>query len=144
MGFQVIFTLVDSFNRKTHKNIETNATTLAEALTAVTGLAGELEPLTDLALEKVDIVSVSSAAAFAGQASSNVDTGATFRVQKSNGAYASHHIPGFPLSKVGAGGIIDVADADVAAYFALFETEGAWRLSDGEYITSVVYGQLDK
>jgi hypothetical protein len=81
---------------------------------------------------------------FAGEVGSNLDVGATFRVLLDNGKEASHKIPGFPASLVGAGGMIDVAGTEVAAYFANFLTGGACRLSDGNYVTQVLEGHFDR
>jgi hypothetical protein len=41
-------------------------------------------------------------------------------------------------------GSVDIADADLLALIALFETGGKLRVSDGNYVTAVLSGALDK
>jgi hypothetical protein len=41
-------------------------------------------------------------------------------------------------------GSIDIADEDVLAYVALFETAGHLRVSEGNYVTALLSGSLDK
>jgi len=117
---------------------------LADALTAIAALSAELNPLTDLAVESWNITNKSLASTFAGEANSNIDTGATFALLGADGYQKSFKMPGFPLYKVGPGGVIDPEDEDVVAFFALFKSEGGWTLDDGEVITGVVSGMLDK
>lgn len=144
MAINVTLKLRDSFGRETTKRIETNETVLSDAETAVATLLTDLAAITDLECIGSVYSSKKAADTFAGAGTSNVDVGATFSVLTGTGKRASHKVPGFPLSKVEAGGTIDVTDVDVAAYFALFETGGSLRLSDGEYIVSVLSGQLDE
>lgn len=145
MAINVTLRLRDSFGRETTKKVETTATTLADAVTAISGVGGYLTALnavTDLQFLSATFSSKDDTGAFAGAASSNADVGATFSVMTTSGKRASHHIPGFPLSLVGAGGAIDPAATEVAAYFAHFDT-GILRLSDGEQVDSVLSGSLD-
>lgn len=139
--------LRDSFGRETIKRVQVDVATLALAVDAISGVGGYLTSLaavTDLAYAEANYVfAQDTTGAFGGTGTSNLDTGATFQVQLALGGRASHHIPGFPLSLVGAEGKIDVAGAEVAAYFAHF-TGGDLRLSDGEAISSVIKGSLDK
>jgi len=144
MAIVLTLNMRDSFNRLTKKRVETTAATVADALSALSALATDLDAVTDLALESVELHERSTASTFAGETTSNIDVGATFKVKLGDGSYASHKIPGFPLSLVGAGGIIDVAASEVVAYFANFLTGAACRLSDGEYVAEVVWGELDK
>lgn len=139
--------LQDSYGRQTIKRIQVDEVLLADAIDAISGVGGYLTSLaavTDLAYVEANYVFAQDVTgAFGGAAGSNLDTGATFQVALAAGGKASHHIPGFPTSLVGAGGAIAVGGAEVAAYFAHFIT-GSLRLSDGEAVASVVKGSLDK
>lgn len=139
--------LQDSHGRETIKRVQVDETTLADAIDAISGVGGYLTALaavTDLAFIEANYVfAQDTTGAFAGTGTSNLDVGATFQVNLATGGRAAHHIPGFPDSLVGAGGQIDPAGSEVAAYFAHFQT-GSLRLSDGEAISGVVKGKLDK
>lgn len=145
MAINVTLRLRDSFGRETTKRVETTATVLANAVDAISGVGGyltELNAVTDLQFISAVFSSKDDTGAFAGAANSNADVGATFTVLTTTGKRASHHIPGFPLSLVGAGGQIDVAGAAVVAYFENF-VSGILRLSDGEQVSSILSGSLD-
>jgi hypothetical protein len=143
----VTLLLRDSYGRDVHKRVQVDETTLADAVDAISGVGGYLTALaavTDLAFIEANYVYAQDATgAFAGTGSSNADVGATFKVALAGGGNASHKIPGFPASLVGAGGAIDVEGSEVAAYFEHF-TSGSLRLSDGEAISAAVKGSLDK
>lgn len=142
-------TLKDSKSRLTRKMVEINEATIALAITALDAYLADLNAVTDLefvsAQLTVPIANASLVNTFAGVANSNIDSGATFRVQLPDGKRAGHHIPGFPSSLVGSDGQINVAGAEVVAYFANFDgTTNTLELSDGETVDSVEKGQWDK
>lgn len=134
----------DAFSRYTSKQLETETDVLATAQSAVSSFLAELNPCTDLTVEYVTYSFKDATQTIAGEASSNVDVGATFRGRVTSGEIAVVKIPGFPLSKVGANGYIDLTDSDVAALLDNWEGAGAFTLSDGEVIAEWIDGQLDK
>jgi len=134
----------DAFSRYTSKTLETETDVLATAQAAVTAFLTDLNPCTDLTVEYVTYSYKDATQSVAGEAGSNVDVGATFRGRVTSGEIAVVKIPGFPLSKVGANGYIDLSDADVAALLDNWEAAGAFTLSDGEVIAEWIDGQLDK
>ena len=134
----------DAFSRYTSKTLETETDVLATAQAAVTAFLADLNPCTDLTVEYVTYSYKDATQSVAGEAGSNVDVGATFRGRVTSGEIAVVKIPGFPLSKVGANGYIDLSDADVAALLDNWEAAGAFTLSDGEVIAEWIDGQLDK
>ena len=142
--FNAVLTLKDSYGRITTKRIETTATTLAGAQTIIAAYVADLAPVTDLELLKVTYSEIDTDDAFGGTGDSNVDVGATFKVLLADGSMAAHKVPGFPSSLVGGNGAIDCTQTEVAAYFENFVVGEGCRLSDGEYITGVVSGQLDR
>lgn len=144
MAFSAVVTLQDDFNRTVTKRYETETEVLATAQTDVAGLITDLEAVTDLGVVKVTYTLGDTTEASSPAANANVDTGATFRCRLASGKIAALKIPGFPLSKVDSGGNIDVTDTDVVNYFANFEAAGAFTVSDGEAITEVLTGMLDK
>jgi hypothetical protein len=144
MAIYATLTLQDSYGRVTTKRVETDTTTVAGAEAAIDALIAELNPLTDLQLVYATYSWKNATQAFAGVGGSNVDVGATMQLLLDSGKRAAFHLPGLPAAKVGAGGMIDPADEDVAAFFALFESGGDLLVSDGETVDSVIGGSLDK
>jgi hypothetical protein len=61
-----------------------------------------------------------------------------------NGKNYAFKIPMIKASLLDAGGNVDVADEDVLALIALFETGGKLRVSEGNFIVSVLGGSLDR
>lgn len=134
----------DAFQRPTRKTLETETDVLATAQAAVAGFLTDLNPCTDLEVEAVSYSFKDGTQVLAGEVGSNVDVGATFRGRVASGEMAVVKIPGFPISKVGPNGYIDLADVDVAALLDNWEAAGQFTLSDGETIASWVDGVLDK
>ena len=145
MAIKATLRMRDSFGSEITKRVETNETVLADAIDAISGVGGYLTSLaavTDLQYLGATFSEKDDTGAFAGTGTSNADVGATFTVLTTTGKRASHKVPGFPLSLVGAGREIDVSGAEVVAYFAHF-ISGSLRLSDGEAVASVLSGSLD-
>jgi hypothetical protein len=110
----------------------------------VAGLITDINPLTDLQLLHVVYSFKDATQAFAGELESNVDLCATFIGTTADGDAVVVKVPGFPQSKVGPGGIISLADADVAAFLDNFEGAGQFTISDGESVAEWVKGTRDK
>lgn len=136
--------LRDGFGRPTSKRVEIGADTLATAEAAIATYLPLLDALTDLACEGVIYSGVDGSATFAGEATSSVDVGVTFRGRVESGEIAVLKVSGFPVAKVGAGGYVDLADLDVAPFLAQYESAGALYLSDGEKVAIWIDGTLDR
>lgn len=140
-------TLIDSYNRTITKRVETETPVIATAKTAIEGaglLADDLAAVTDLGLVTVAYSTKDADAAFAVTAGANRDVGATFRLRTTDGGVVSYKIPGFKVSLANADGSIDPTDAAVVAYFGNFLAGGDFTLSDGETVSAILSGQLDK
>lgn len=143
MAITATVTLIDSLNTTVTKRYECEATTLAQAAIDMNLLLADLQAITDLGIVSVTYSEKDETEAAAAAASSSVDAGATFRLRLADSSVAVHKVPGFPIGKVGSNRNIDVSDADVAAYFDNFLAAGAFTLSDGEVITSILSGSFD-
>lgn len=143
MGIIATVTLVDSLNTQVTKRFECEATTLTQAAIDVNLLIVDLEAVTELGVVSVTYSEKDTTEASAAAAESSVDAGGTFRLRLADGGIAVHKIPGFPIAKVGTNRNIDVADADVEAYFDNFLAAGNFTLSDGEVITAPLSGSFD-
>ena len=143
MGINCRITLVDSWGRNLTKGVETTETLLASAITDVGAYLTALHAISDGGWEKQDYLSagVVTQAATAG---ANRDQGATLKVVLDNGKHYALKIPMIKETLLNASGDVDIADENVLAYIALFETAGKLRVSEGNFITAVLSGSLDK
>jgi len=141
-------TMQDSYGRQTRRIIEVERPATIELLVVAAGtISTALEAVTDLQLVRADWIIQAVDAGFAGQEGSNVDVGGTISglLTDGNGKKASLKIAGIKTSFVQGDGSLDLADEDLAAYLALFESDGGIAsLSDGEQIASWIKGSLDK
>ena len=142
-------TLVDDDQRRTTKVVQMEVQALhATQVSAATAFVAALEDVTDLGVERVDIIYKGVTAGFAAVEDSNVDIGATFagELYDKNGAKASFKVPGIKSSlKDGVGGI-PIDAVPVAALLAFFvnATPFDYLISDGETIDHWLRGTLDK
>lgn len=143
-------TLRDGFDRETVKRIEFQDKLLLENYVLnANGLMTDLAAITDLQIVRAAMVLTDGLSLpVTDPTGSNVDVGGTFvgQVEAGDGKKAAHKVPGIKMDLVGPGGVIDVADEDVAAYLTHFETDGDndFYLSDGETIEEWLIGTLDK
>ena len=145
MPFVINATLADSHGRVFKKVIETTADTLANAQAAGTQWASTLNAISDIGLVRITYSFVDDSDAFAYAAGANGDEGGTFRVLLDDGKYAPHKVPSPAADlRVAGSDALLIDDPDVVNYFALFELAGPLRLSDGQYITDLVKGTLDR
>jgi hypothetical protein len=140
--FDSVMTLQDSYGRATTRSFTFNAADFAAAQTAFGTFVTNYAAITGLEVIKYRIgaeVTVADSA----DAGSNVDTGVTFSMQLADGGKGTVKVPGPLADYLVAGGAVDLADVAVAAFLAHF-TSGEFLVSDGEVVTSVIKGTLDK
>lgn len=143
-------TLEDGFGRTTSKRLElTDQLLLADYVLNAEAFMTALLTVTDLNIAAAHIQTDDGLTIpTQDPTGSNVDVGATFSgwIGGVVGKKASHKVPGFKLSKVGAQGVIDLTDVDVAAYLDFMgdPPDNKIRISDGEYIETWIQGTLDK
>jgi hypothetical protein len=127
------------------KEVETDTQVLADAITEIQAFLLVLAQITDLGVASVRYSFRDSTGAFAAQAGSNRDVGATFQGLNTVGDAVVLKIPGIKAAKVGAQRAIDLADVDIAAVLAYYATAGgSFSLSDGDTVDSWVKGTLDR
>ena len=143
-------TLEDGFGRTTSKRLElTDQILLADYVLNAEAFMTALLTVTDLNIAAAHIQTDDGLTIpTQDPTGSNVDVGATFSgwIGGVVGKKASHKVPGFKLAKVGAQGVIDLTDVDVAAYLDFMgdPPDNKIRISDGEYIETWIQGTLDK
>lgn len=150
MATYLHLTLEDGFGRTTSKRLElTNQLLLADYVMNAETVMGLLLAVTDLNIAAAHIQTDDGLTIpTQDPTGSNVDVGATFSgwIGGVVGKKASHKVPGFKLAKVGPQGVIDLTDADVAAYLDVMgdPPDNKVRISDGEWIETWIQGTLDK
>lgn len=145
MGNLVAVTLVDDFGRTTTKRFEAEAATVANAQTYTDALLTALAAISDLGhVKAVFEVPLTITTPVAAGTASNIDVGATLHTILASAKGYGMKVPGIKYSLVGADGRVDVADAAITTWLALFASASHWNVSDGEHIVSVTYGELDK
>lgn len=126
----------DAYGRSTNRvyGMETQ-TLLADYVTAYGAFFTALEAVTDLGMEKADLIIQISGAEWAATAGVNLDTGATASglIDGGLGKRASMKIPGIKPALVSADGSVAITGA-TATFLGEFETGDDFNLSDGEQI----------
>ena len=139
-------TLVDAFGRTTTKLVEVEEqATLAEYVAIVGAYVAAIEGVTDLGVQRVDLIIPQTGHVSTPTAGANVDVGATFSglLAGGLGKRASHKVPGIIASLVDADGSISITGA-VSTYLDQFLTAGDLMLSDGETMEAWDRGVLDR
>jgi len=143
MAISCRITMVDDYGRSLTKGVETVDTVLATAITHVGAYLTALNAVSDGGWQKQDYLSAGVVTQAPGTGA-NRDVGATLRVSLDNGKNYAFRIPMPKAGIINADGSIDIADSDVLALIALFESSGYLRVSEGNYVTGVLGGSLDK
>lgn len=141
-------TLVDAYGRQTTMRREMQAQLLlADYQFEIADFVSKLEAVSDLGVVRADFVQTGVGSQVEVTAGANVDVGATFSgwIEGIPGKKASTKIPGIKASKVNPDGTVDLTDADVAAFLALYSDDpGDFFISDGENVDDWIRGALDR
>jgi len=142
--YQLSVIIADSSNRVTRKTyISQDLTDFPAAITAAAALVTDLKAISEGECLS-QTLSQRSVLSDSAEAGANVDEGATFVLRKADNYNASHKVP-MPLAAIrNTDGTIDITAATVTDYFDNFMSAGDWTVSDGEVITSLLGGTLDK
>lgn len=143
MAFDCAFTLVDDYARNGSKRFEGTATTLAQAITDAVALQADLAALT-LAGAYQRKLSQTDTIAEAVEAGANLDAGATIHCRLNNGKMYAFKIPAFDPALLNPDGSVMIDNAAITDFIANFEVAGAYRVSEGNYVVDILYGELDR
>ena len=143
MAISCRITMVDDFGRSQTKGVETIDTIVADAITHIGEYLTALHAVSDAGWQKQDYLAAGVVTQAPGSGA-NRDVGATVRVTLDSGKNYAFKIPMPAAAIINADGSVDIADENVLALIALFESAGDLRVSDGNYITAVLGGSLDK
>lgn len=143
MAFEIAVTLIDAFSRTSTKRFENTDTLVADAAISLGNLWADFAAVSMMGALKRSIAEV---AVFtqAYDAGANVDAGGTLHCRLDNGKLYALKIPAIDPALVNGDGSIDIAAAAITDYVANFELAGKFRVSEGNYITAIEYGELDR
>lgn len=143
MAFSTTFTLVDAYGRITRKEFESEATTLADAVTWGNALLTDLLAATQLGSLMITH-SDKSIANNAAEAGSNLDAGATIRCRLDNGKVYPFKLPAPDEVLINVDGTIDITNTLVTDLLGNFMTAGHYTVSEGNVIVTILGGELDR
>lgn len=143
MAFDVSFTLVDAYARTGSKRFQGVATTLAQAQTDATALGSDLFATTLMGAIKrtFNVVETLTEAVETG---ANVDAGGTVHCRLDNGKIYAFKIPAIDPALVNADGSIKIDNAAIVDLIAHFQTGGEYKVSEGNLVDAILYGELDR
>jgi hypothetical protein len=141
--FPVVLICKDAYGRSTRRSFKFDDIDLSTAAVNVGLWVAAYQAVTKLQVVESRLTDVQTYAG-APEATANVDEGATFRAALDTpNKYASVTIVGVKDAARGPNGVIDMTDVDIAAW-AAFYTSGLVTASDGETVTAIESGVLDK
>ncbi|GAH91338.1 unnamed protein product [marine sediment metagenome] len=142
MAFEVGVQFLDDYGRTTTRRFQNTDALVADALTSVGSLVANFLAVSDLGTLKHD-VAVRTVEANPAQTGANKDVGGTLHCVLDNSKLYPLKIPGIRDTMLNPDGSIDLEDLAIVAYFENFMTAGKFRVSEGNYVVSVLYGELD-
>lgn len=143
MAIDVSLNVVDDYKREAVKRFEGVATVLATAQTDATNLLADFAALT-LAGVRGRTFHVFEVQSEAVETGANVDAGGTIHCRLNNGKKYAFKIPAIDPAVVNEDGTIDITATAVTDFIANFLTGGQYRVSEGNYVVSILYGELDR
>lgn len=149
MAFNVTFQMYDQMNRETTKEFFNSSTTVADVLTDVAALSPLLQAIIQGGLAGVIIRQASTGGAFSPSAEeSNIDEGMRIAVRGGDNERYSVGIP-MPRNDLRqAGGVVNLADPDLIAFFDEFDGAAGnnWRINlrNPTTIATLLSGTIDK
>jgi len=144
MGFRITFTMLDAYGRTTSRSYDNTKETLADALTQSSAMLALLEGVSGSAVAKYSIASVVAVASPSPEAGANNDAGATLHCLMDNGKMVGIKIPAIDPDLVNTDGTVKLSEAAITDFVGQFATGAFWRVSEGNYISSIRSGELDK
>lgn len=143
MTIDLTLTAVDAYARRSARKFEGTATTLAQAETDKAALLTDFAAvsLAGVAMATYNQSTVESEAVETG---ANIDAGATLHCRLNNGKLYALKIPAIDPDLLNADGSVKIDNAAITNYVANFQSGGAYRVSEGNYIVSIEYGELDR
>lgn len=142
-----VLSAIDAQGRGTTKRFSGLAATVAAGQTDMTALITDFLAVSDLGTSKystgVDTVAVNAV----GSPAANKDEAVNIRLQMTDGSIENFRIPAPAKDANGVfeyvtGGVVDIANANIVAFFANFQATGQFRIN-GKVVQSILSGTLE-
>lgn len=140
--YDVTVTLRDAYNRTTTKRFQTDETDHAAAVSAANLFCADLSAITEAEIIAYT-VGLKTAYTDAVSAGANLDEGVTLSVELTSGKRAVIKVPAPVKSPVNPDGSVDITDTLVTDFLDNWLV-GNFLLSDGETVSSLLSGRLDR
>lgn len=141
-NFDVTFSLVDGYGRSHSKRFTTVAADVATAITQAGTFATLLMGVTESRV-LAHTVQARTVVVDTVTAGANKDEGVTISVRTQDNEKAVIKIPSPLNAMLNTDGSVNLADVNLTAFLASF-TSGDWLIDDGEVVTEIISGRLDK
>lgn len=140
--FPCSITMVDAYGRAINKRVDISAADYATALTQAASFIDDLQAISEA---EVLYYQLSTRVTYVGAltAGANRDEGVTFSVRTTDNEKANVKVPAPKNAIFQADGSVDLDNALVVALFAHY-LGGLVLVDDGEIVTSLISGRLDK
>lgn len=139
---QVILT--DDYGRQTRKSYQSqDFIDFPTAMVALTNLVTDLQAVTELGVVRTYLTE-ETVIAEAPASGANIDAGMSLTVVKADTKKATIKVPAPPASVINPDGTVDLTATAITDFVGNFQSGGGWTVSDGEIVTSVVKGSIDK
>lgn len=137
------FTFIDAYSRTSTKKAEGTTAVMSEAETEADALLASWMAVTKMGCTKTTF-SQERLEDDAFEVGANVDAGGTLHVRLDNGKQAVIKIPAIDEDLVNPDGSIDIEAAAITGLVAHYESGGNYRLSEGNHVVALLYGELDR
>jgi len=144
MSFRVTFTLLDAYGRTTTRSYDNTKATIADALSQAAAMVTLLEAVSGAAVSKYSVAQSVPVASPSPEALANNDAGATLHCVMDNAKLVGLKVPAIDPDLVNADGTIKLGESAITDFVGAFDTSAFWRVSEGNYISSIRSGELDK
>lgn len=140
--FQITLSIQDAYARRTVKRFECDVADFATAGGVATSLATDFAALSEAEVLKYS-VGQETTWSDSVTAGANLDEGITLSVQKEDGSKAVIKVPAPINSVINPDGTVDITATAVTDYVDNWISNGV-TISDGEVVTSLLSGKLDR
>lgn len=143
MAFDVSFTLRDAYTRTTTRRFTNTRADIADAITDTATMLGYLEALSKMAVVKTEIIKVTTYST-SPESGANVDAGGTLHARLNNGKLYPMRVPALDPALVNTDGSVKLGETAVTNFVGAFASGQNWTVSEGNTVSAVEYGELDR
>lgn len=143
MALEIAVTLLDGYGRTTTRTYGSDRTTIADGLTDMGTFVSAIEAVSDCAVVGHSITK-RTVVAGSPAAGANLDAGMTIHCVLADGTGYGLKCPAPDSDMINTDGTVKIADSAIEAWVALFQSGGHFTVSDGEVVSTIRFGELDR